>query len=58
MPLSDQELFEMYGRTECQLCGERLTQDDTAEMYRVNAPERSNVIVHYECGKAAGLELA
>lgn len=53
--LTDQELTEMVGQTDCELCGERLQLDDIAEWAR---QDHTPVIAHVQCGLDAGLELA
>lgn len=43
----------------CALCGEVIRRNqEIAEMYNPSNWDDDNVVVHYECGLAAGLELA
>jgi hypothetical protein len=45
---------------ECNVCGEKIDPDsmELVEMYNANDPDSESVVVHIECGIAAGLEVA
>ena len=54
-----------YGRPEtvtwpkrCELCGERVRDDQAAEMFDPNDNDSLPVFCHVECGLARGLEVA
>lgn len=56
--MSDSQLLDLFGRTTCEVCGERLDDDGNAEMYDPERPGNPSLIVHADCGINEGLEVA
>lgn len=51
--------LELFGASECGLCGEKLRMiDEVGEFYNPTMPDVESVIAHAQCGFDAGWELA
>jgi hypothetical protein len=55
---SDEILLEMYGQLDCDICQERLDDDECAEMYDPYRSDHPTLTCHGQCGLDRGMELA
>jgi hypothetical protein len=60
---SDEELEEIRGQTNCDICGERFTLDPHEEIGEFALPfdpdyPTGSVVAHAQCGLDAGYEIA